>query len=404
VIVTLFFPDLLFTSIALLSLFGSILLLAYLVVTETAAPRFVDSLKEVQKDFNPSVMVSIIVPARNEELSIAECLNSLVNQEYPNLEIIVVDDSSTDSTAEIAKSFEVRNHRVRLVSAGQKPRGWVGKSWPCWKGFEETGGKYLLFVDADSTLNSLTIKSSLKYVEEKGIDMFSLSPRVEMKGIVARAVLPLISGAINILYPMQKVNNEESDRAYVFGTFILVRREVYASTGGHEKVRGEIVEDAALARMTKKAGYNLRIERGAEFVATRWESDARSVYNGLERVISTSVRSYGLASILNAVLIFFITLYPILFIVIYAAIHPSSYMLLAGCVLCILNIVTSLALTSFEINNIGEESPLSALLYPLGSYLFISAIVSTSIKISRHAAINWKGQDYVETLRKAVKS
>ena len=148
----------------------------------------------------------------------------------------------------------------------------------------------MLFVDADSTLDSATIDSCLKYVQKKNIEMFSLSPRVEIRGIVARAVLPLISGAINILYPMQKVNDKNSDRAYVFGTFILVKRDVYASTGGHERVKNEIVEDAAIARITKASGSNLRIERGSEFVSTQWESDPHTVYDGLERVTSTSVR------------------------------------------------------------------------------------------------------------------
>ena len=238
----------------------------------------------------------------------------------------------------------------------------------------------MLFVDADSTLDSITIESSLKYVKKKNIEMFSLSPRVEMRGVVARAVIPMISGAINILYPMRKVNDRGSERAYVFGTFILVKREVYASTGGHEKVKNEIVEDAAIARMTKMSGFNLRIERGSEFVTTQWESDARSVYYGLERVISTSVRGYGLVSILNAVFIFFIAFYPILFVVIYTAFHPISDILFVGCVASIINIVSFLVLAEFETYNMSREFALSAFLYPLGSFLFISAIVSTSIK------------------------
>ncbi len=258
----------------------------------------------------------------------------------------------------------------------------------------------MLFVDADSTLDSATIDSCLKYVQKKNIEMFSLSPRVEIRGIVARAVLPLISGAINILYPMQKVNDKNSDRAYVFGTFILVKRDVYASTGGHERVKNEIVEDAAIARITKASGSNLRIERGSEFVSTQWESDPHTVYDGLERVTSTSVRSYGLVSILNAVLIFFLTLYPILFVVIYATLHPTSFVLFVGYIASLLNIVSFLALAGFETKSISGKFGLSAFLYPLGSFLFISAIVSTSVKISRHGAIKWKGQDYVETLRK----
>ena len=371
-----------------------------MVATETSAPRFLDSISESSQSSDAGIMVSIIVPARNEEQGIAKCLDSLLNQTYLNLEIIVVDDSSTDKTPEIVKSFEEKHQRVRLVSAGEKPEGWVGKSWPCWRGYEQCGGEYLLFVDADSTLDTATIESSLEYVRKQNIEMFSLSPRIEIHGIVAKAVLPLVSGAINMLYPMQKVNDKNSKRAYVFGTFILVKREVYASTGGHEKVKSEIVEDAAMARITKMCGFNLRIERGSEFVSTQWESDPYSVYDGLERVISTSVRSYGLVSILNAALIFFLTLYPILFVAIYSLFHPTSIILFVGCIVCLLNILSFLALAGFETNGISGKFGLSMFLYPIGSFLFISAIISTSIKISRRAAIKWKGQDYVEMLRK----
>ncbi|MHB2036730.1 MAG: glycosyltransferase family 2 protein, partial [Nitrososphaerales archaeon] len=236
-------------------------------------------------------------------------------------------------------------------------------------------------------------------VASKNIDMFSLSPRVEMQGMVARAVLPLISGAINLLYPMLKVDDKKSNRAYVFGTFVLVKRSVYEAIGGHEAVKNEIVEDAAIARAAKSAGYNLRIERGPQFVSTRWESDARSVYNGLERVTSTSVRTYGMVSVLNAILLFFLILYPILFVAIYVSLQPTSPLLMTGFIASILNIATFLVLAEFEMNTISGKFGLSALLYPVGSILFISAIVSTSIKVSRKTGIKWKGQEYVQPLR-----
>lgn len=391
--------DLLFTGIAILSFVGSLLLLVYLISSERLAPRFADSIEGIRQGSISGAMVSVIVPARNEEQDIAGCLESLTNQTHQNLEIIVVDDSSSDRTSEIVRKFEEKQ-KVRLVSAGKKPESWVGKSWPCWRGYEESRGDYLLFVDADSTLDSSVIESSLKYATEKQIDMFSLSPRIELRGVVAKAVLPLISGAINILYPMQKVNDKKSNRAYVFGTFILVRRETYTSIGGHKGVRDELVEDAAIARKTKSSGFNLRIERGSKFVTTWWEREPRNVYDGLERVTSTSVRSYGLVSILNAVLIFFVALYPIIFVIFYVTIHQPSSTLFLGFLASGFSIVTLLALAGFETNAITGKFGFSTFLYPVGSLLFITAIASTSIKVSRRMTIKWKGQDYVQPLRR----
>ena len=226
--------------------------------------------------------------------------------------------------------------------------------------------------------------------------MLSLSPRAEMQGVSARAVLPLISGAINLLYPMQKVNDKKNERAYVFGTFILVKRSVYEATRGHETVRGELVEDAALAKVTKEAGYSLRVERGGNLLSTLWESDPKSIYQGLERIVSSSIRSYGLVSILNAVLLFFLTLYPILYVISYALLLPAGVVVFVGFVASILNILTFLLLAEFETVTISGSMGLSAFLYPIGSAFFITAIISASIKVSRGEELKWKDSGYIQ--------
>ena len=138
---------------------------------------------------------------------IGDCIKSLLGQTYPNLEIVAVDDSSTDSTSQILAEFARDDKRLRPLSAGKKPEGWVGKTWPCWRGFEESTGEILLFVDADSTFRKDLVDLCVRYIEQKKIDMFSLGPKVKIRGVWARAVLPLITGAINLLYPMQKVND-----------------------------------------------------------------------------------------------------------------------------------------------------------------------------------------------------
>ena len=149
--------------LALLSLLGALLIFTYLVLTERAAPRFADSIGEHNSQFSGGAEVSVIVPARNEEETIGECLESLVSQSYGRLEIIVVDDSSSDRTGDIVREFIARDGRIKLVGAGPRPEGWVGKTWPCQRGFENSRGEYLLFVDADSTLEQSAVEKSLEY-------------------------------------------------------------------------------------------------------------------------------------------------------------------------------------------------------------------------------------------------
>jgi chlorobactene glucosyltransferase len=381
------------TGFALLSFLGSFFVLLYLVITERRAPWFEKSINSIPKN-ETEFLVSVIIPARNEEETIGSCLKSLIPQSYKNLEIIVIDDCSSDNTASVVRKMVEVDPRIKLVDAGEKPKGWVGKSWPCWRGFEVSRGEYLLFLDADSRLSPETIGIGLNYVLQKKIDMFSLAPKVEMPSLVSRAVMPIISGAINLLYPMQKVNDPKSSRAYVFGTFVLVARKTYEEMGGHSKVRMELVEDAAIAREAKTSGYLLRIERGPKFISTRWESRSADIYNGLERIMSASVRSYGLVSSINALIIFFLSLYPILFVAFYFAVHSTALTLSVGLVLSLLGIASFLILAAFETFEICGRTTISGLLYPIGCSFFIAAIVSTTIKVSRQREIKWKDSGY----------
>jgi chlorobactene glucosyltransferase len=399
-------PDylvLFFSTLSLLSLIAAGLILSYLVKTESNAPQFAKSIRSL--DHGPWLekpKVSVIVAARNEEKMVGDCIRSLLGQTFPDLEIIAVDDSSTDSTMQILEKFSIENKRLRSVAAGKKPDGWVGKTWPCWRGFEESSGEILLFVDADSSFRNDLVDLCVRYIQQTKIDMFSLGPRVKINGIWARAVLPLITGAINLLYPMQKVNDPASKRAYVFGTFFLVRRTVYEKTGGHSSVRSEIVEDAALGNLVKTSGYCLRVERGIQFLETVWEDDFRSIYVGLERVFSTSVKGTGSLSLLNGLFLFLVMIYPLLFLAAFVLLRSANFILLFGVFASLGNVVTFLTLGAYELRAVTGRIGVDPILYPVGGLVFISAISSTTLKLRSNRGLEWKGQAYKIADRKTV--
>ncbi len=389
--------------ISLLSVLGSVSILIYLLTTELEAPKFTHQSSAKTQNGTPMSKVSVIVTARNEEQMIENCLNSLASQTSKNMEIIVVDDSSTDRTAEIVTIAMSRDDKLRLIHAGQKPEGWVGKSWPCWRGFEESRGDFLLFVDADSTFEATVVERSLSYATRESIDVFSLSPRIKVHSVWAKTVLPLVSGAINFLYPMKKVNDKKSKRAYVFGTFILVRKSVYEKTGGHKQVRDQIVEDAAIAQLVKSLGFNLRIERGPEFLSTEWENDLGNIFNGLERVTSTSIKTYGLKSILNAVLLFFLIIYPIIFLLAFLASRNFNEILVLGAIASLLNVIVFMSLGAFEMKTVTGKIGPSIFIYFLGGIIFITAIITTSFKVALGKGIYWKGQGYNQSPNRSIK-
>ncbi|HYB04157.1 MAG TPA: glycosyltransferase, partial [Nitrososphaerales archaeon] len=209
---------------------------------------------------------------------------------------------------------------------------------------------------------------------------------------------------INLLYPLKKVNDPKSRRAYVFGTYLLIRKEVYRETGGHSKVRDQLVEDAAIAQLVKSAGYNLRVEGGDGLIETEWESDRKAIFQGLERVTSSSIKTYGMMSILNAVLLFFLMIYPVLYAVATVATRSLSEIFLAGLLASALNILLFLSLTSRELRAITGKVGPEILLYFLGGLIFIIAIISTSFKVTTGRDLFWKGQGYRQVTERPGRS
>jgi chlorobactene glucosyltransferase len=391
--------------LALMSMVGVALILAYLINTERKAPNIVSSTDTSEigsKKIQYFPLISVIIAAKNESQLIERCVTSLRTQTYPNFEIILVDDSSADNTLEIAGKLAATDSRIKVVEAGDKPTGWLGKSWPCQLGFNESKGEIVLFVDADSRFDSRTLNFTIDHFENNCFDMYSISPRIELHGVWSRAIVPLLSSTINLLYPMIKVNDPSNKRAYVFGTFILVRRSVYKAIGGHERVKNTLVEDAAIGENAKSNGFKLYIEKGNGLVATEWETSFRAIYQGVERIFSDSIRSYGPSSVLNSILMFFLGLYPIAFIIAFLLEHPYTSVpwtpvfifLLSGFIASVLSVIFVLLVVSFELWQITGSIGPYPFLYPIGFLLYISAILTTSKKVFTSKPLTWKGTSY----------
>ncbi len=214
---------------------------------------------------NEKPLVSIIIPARNEEASLATCLESLTSQTEVNFEVIVVDDHSTDRTAEIASSFA----GVRLIEAGPLPTGWTGKNNALVNGVCHADGKWLLFTDADTVHLPGSLGRAIAEAQEYRVDMLSYSPEQIAVTFWEMAVLPVIFAELARQYPPSKVSDPNSSMAAANGQYILVKSEAYDAVGGHAAIAGEILEDVGLARAFKAAGRRIRFRYAADAVRTR---------------------------------------------------------------------------------------------------------------------------------------
>ena len=215
--------------------------------------------------------VSVIVPARNEEACLGECLRSLVGQAGIRCDIIVVDDHSSDHTHALAESFAARTAggpEVRVITADPLPAGWCGKCNAAWSGAKAAQGNWLLFTDADTRHSPNSIATGLAEAQQYGADLLSYSPRQEVRGLAERVLMPLIFAELAVTYRPQHVSDPQSPDAAANGQYLLIRRAVYDAVGGHAAVAGSLLEDVELARVVKRSGYRLRFRR-SEVVSTR---------------------------------------------------------------------------------------------------------------------------------------
>jgi glycosyltransferase involved in cell wall biosynthesis len=212
-----------------------------------------------------SPLISVIIPARNEESNLRACLDSLITQTGVAFKIIVVNDHSTDRTAEIAKSFPT----VRLLEAGPLPLGWTGKNNAVATGARAAGGEWLLFTDADTVHLPGSLARALKEAQDNQADLLSYSPEQIAITFWEMAVLPVVFAELARQYPPKKVSDPTSPHAAANGQYILIKREAYDAAGGHAAVANQILEDVALARAVKSAGRKIRFRYAADAVRTR---------------------------------------------------------------------------------------------------------------------------------------
>ena len=222
--------------------------------------------------------VSVIVPARNEEACLGDCLQSLVAQTGVEFEIIVVDDHSTDRTREIAQSFS--HDKLRVIEAGPLPDGWTGKNNAVTCGVQQARGQWFLFTDADTVHLPGSLARALAEARDNNAELLSYSPEQIAVTFWEMAVLPVVFAELARQYSPSVVSDPASPVAAANGQFILVRRDAYEAVGGHAAIAGDILEDVVLARAVKRSGRKIVFRYAADAVRTRMYRNYRQLRDG----------------------------------------------------------------------------------------------------------------------------
>lgn len=343
-------------------------------------------------------LVSVIIPARNEERYIGKCISSILNQTYPNYEVIVVNDSSSDRTVENLESFK-HDSKLRIIDAGEKPENWVGKNWPCHIGYKNSKGKYLLFTDADTIHNNKSIENSVNTLMSENLDVLTAVPNLIYPTFIIKMVLPILSIFMFSRYSPMQVNDPKLKLGYLFGSFFVISRQIYEKIGTHESVKNEIVEDGALGKKIKEKGYRLKMFRGENLLNAYWARDFHTLWNSLKRLIVPLYFTDKKNSILIAVGIFLLMMFPfIVFIyslsLIYlniVGLYASIITLFVSTIFCILAIF---ATNFYQLKKAGTHNPLYFAGTPIGCFIVSTSFLWSIASSKKEGVVKWRDRVY----------
>lgn len=239
---------------------------------------------ESLRDTPDDCTVAVLIPARNEERCIERCVRSVCEQTYDNLEVIVLDDRSTDSTGQILARLAAEYPRLRVIHGSPLPDGWVGKSWACHQLSEQTRADVLLFTDADTWHEPTTVARSVAFLTEKHLAMFSMVPYQLLSSFGEHIVIPMVHVLYFSYLPNNLImSNPRVSLSAANGQFMCFSRAGYEAIGGHHAVWNSLVEDVFLARAVKSAGLRIALVDGTDAVSCHMYTNAREVTEGFSK-------------------------------------------------------------------------------------------------------------------------
>jgi chlorobactene glucosyltransferase len=258
--------------------------------------------------FSIQPLVSVLVPARNEEKNIRACIESLAKQTYSNFELIVLDDKSEDATGKILAGLQTQYPKLKVIHGTTLPDGWLGKCFACHNLYKASTGELLLFTDADTIHAPNALSSSVQALNDTKADMLSIVAYQIMHTLGERLVIPMIPFLIMCFLPMKFIWTKRDEKyAFSNGQFMLFRRSMYERIGGHEAVRTAIVEDVWLCKAVKRAGGKVVVMNGTDEVRCRMYQGFDEVWNGFSKNLFAGL-SYSVASVV-AIDVFFVAVY-----------------------------------------------------------------------------------------------
>lgn len=339
----------------------------------------------------PAPLVSILIPARNEENNIRPCLESLLKQDYPNFEIIVMDDNSTDATPLIVSGMANTDNRIRLMQGKSLPEGWTGKSFACFQAAREAHGEWLLFVDADTRHESDMLARIIPFAVKSGVSLLSGFPHQITTSLIQKITVPMMYFVLMCWTPFWWLHRSKRlPPSVAYGAFLLFDAQAYWNIGGHEAVKSHILEDVWLGVEISRHGGRHMAADLSEVVSCHMYHDAGSIWEGFTKWM------YSVSAISTPALV-------LLIVIGYTTLLAPFYWLCkafwgmqdppAWAILTLLQVLLLFAMRYIVDRRFGE-SRLSFLLYPVSIIFLIAVVIYGMVRQLTGAGVSWKNRVY----------
>jgi chlorobactene glucosyltransferase len=341
----------------------------------------------------PEPLISVLIPARNEEQNIETCLKSIQRQDYPNFEIIVLDDNSIDQTAAIVERLAAKDERIRLLKGQPLPNGWAGKPFACHQLAESAKGSWLLFIDADTTSEMHMLRSTLAEAIDLKLSLLSGFPRQMAESLPEKIALPVMYFFLMAWVPLWWLHRSMGRRPSItIGQFLLFRKDEYWRIGGHMAVKDRILEDVWLGVETvRQGGRHIAIDLSTVFycrmyrnVGTMWEGFVKWIYS------ITAITPVAMIGLLAAAFVFYLAPFYWLWKGFLSAAAPTDWRFIVAFQVAMILFMRWLVERHFR------QSLLSTFLHPIGFSFWFSAGLYGLWREVVGLGVRWKERIYGE--------
>jgi len=366
-----------------------LILIIAVILYMTANIIYLVRLQPVVQPISNPPRISVCVPARNEERGVEACLQSLLNQDYSNFEVIVINDHSTDNTAGIMQALAQEYSHLKVLEGINLPEDWLGKPFALHQAFKVSQGEYLLFTDADLVFKSTALNTAVHVMRERKLDVLTLMPKAEFGSFWEQAVQPVIFGFIASLTRFKNVNNPGHKSAMGFGAFLMFQRAAYEKIGGHEAGKADVLEDVLIAKRAKRAGLKLLVADGKQLFSIRMYFGLKEIWFGWQKNMFLAMNESVVKATYNifVVLGFLFTPYIILAINIFEQIGWFWI----GLAMASVVLVSAAAYKTCDELGLHRNA---AALFPLGALVMAAIMANSMFQTLVRKKTEWRGRVY----------